>query len=419
MRIIADLHLHSKYSRATSGQMVLKEIARWANLKGIDIIGTSDFTHPAWLSEIKRDLEDLGNGFYVIRGQKKPRFILSAEISSIYSQGGKVRKIHTVVLAPSINTVEKINKKLGTIGNLYSDGRPILGLSAKDLAKIVLDIDSRCMIIPAHMWTPWFSVFGSKSGFNSLEECYEEMTQYIYAGETGLSSDPEMNWRVSDLDKITLVSNSDAHSPANLGREANVFEIIDSDYSYNYICEIIRSKDPKYFPYTIEFYPEEGKYHFDGHRSCGALKLNPKDSIKNKNICPVCKKELTIGVLHRVEELADRPEKYRPLKFPGSRHLVPLQEIIAQAKGVSKTSKKIQEEYLRIVQTLGSEFSILLDFDLKKLKGEVEEKVIEGIMNVRENNIEPIPGYDGVYGIINVLNSRREKQGKKSNQKLF
>lgn len=409
MRIIADLHLHSKYSRATSGQMVVPEIAKWANYKGIDIIGTGDFTHPLWFSQLKRDLEPMGNGFYVASGTKSPRFVLSAEISSIYSQGGQVRKIHTVLLSSSLEAVEKINKKLGTIGNLHSDGRPILGLPAKDLAKIVLDIDQDALIIPAHMWTPWFSIFGSKSGFNSLEECYGEMTPNIFAGETGLSSDPEMNWRLSKLDNLTLVSNSDAHSLPNLGREANVFEVENNNYDYNYFAQIIRAKDPKYFPYTIEFYPEEGKYHLDGHRECGGLKLMPAQSIKINNICPVCKKPLTIGVLHRVEELADRPENYQSSDFPGSRHLVPLQEIIAEARGVAKTSAKIQEEYLSIVQNVGKEFEILLDISEGKLLKSIDSKIVQGIMNVRGNKVRPIGGYDGVFGVIKTLDNVEKK----------
>jgi len=422
MRVIADLHLHSKYSRATSPRMVISEMAKWAGLKGIDILGTGDFTHPAWFSLLKKDLKECDNGLYIYGNNKKNKFILTAEISSIYSQGGKCRRIHNVIMAPSLETVEKINKKLGSIGNLYSDGRPILGLSAENLAKIVLNIDSRAMVIPAHMWTPWFSLYGSNSGFDSINECYGEMTKYIYAGETGLSSDPEMNWRLKDLDKITLISNSDAHSPANLGREANVFNVSDKNYNYDYICEIIRSKDQKYFPYTIEFYPEEGKYHFDGHRNCDALRLAPKEAIKNKNICPRCGKKLTIGVLHRVEDLADRVEGFVPTNFPGSRHLVPLQEIIAEAKGVAKTSKKIQEEYLNIIQLLGNEFSILLDIPKDQLLKQIDKKIVEGIINVRENRITPLPGYDGVYGIIKVLNQNKSKEmnGKrKSQSQLF
>lgn len=410
MRIIADLHLHSKYSRATSKEMNVLGLAKWAGLKGIKLLGTGDFTHPVYFSELKQNLDDLGNGLFVAKGSKNPRFILSAEISSIYSQGNKGRRIHNIVLAPSMEVAEKINKKLGAIGNLYSDGRPILGISAKDLAKIILEIDPKCMIIPAHIWTPWFSLFGSNSGFNTLEECFGEMSQYIYAGETGLSSDPEMNWRFSQLDKITLISNSDSHSLPNLGREANIFEVENEDYDYNYICEIIKAKDPQYFPATIEFYPEEGKYHFDGHRD-HQIVLHPQEALKNKNICPVCGKQLTIGVAHRVEELADRQEGYQPQNFPQSIHLVPLQEIIAEAKGIAKTSLRVQEEYLRIINTAGNEFSILLDKSPEELNKNLDEKIAQGIINVRNNQVKKIPGYDGVYGVIKVLNKTAEPGG--------
>jgi len=408
MRIIADLHLHSKYSRATSGKMVIPEIARWANLKGIDLIGTGDFTHPLWLAELKRDLIPLNNGFYFYKNnllefktRKSPRFILSAEISSIYSSGGRVRKIHNVVLAPSIETAEKINQALSKIGNLHSDGRPILGLSAHDLAKIILNIDSRCMIIPAHIWTPWFSLFGANSGFDTLEECFGDLSKYIYAGETGLSSDAAMNWRLEQLDKITLISNSDAHSPANLGREANVFEVESDNYSYDYVAEIIRAKDPRYFRYTIEFFPEEGKYHFDGHRSCG-IKFHPDETKKNNGICPKCHRPLTIGVYNRVTKLANRPEGYKDNNFPSEIHLIPLQEIIAESMGVSKASKKVQEEYLNIVN-IHSEFAVLLDLPQKELENFVNPKIVRGIINMREGRVKAIAGYDGVYGVIKVF----------------
>jgi len=260
--------------------MVIPEIIKWANYKGLNLVGSTDFTHPQWLTHLKENLEPLGNGLFKHKTQNGPRIMLTTEVSSIYSQGGRGRRIHNLIFAPSFETVEKINKKLGLMGNLYSDGRPILGIPAKDLVKIVLDIDPTCMVIPAHAWTPWFSVFGSKSGFNSIEECYGEMSPHIYAIETGLSSDPQMNWRLSALDKITLISNSDSHSLPNLGREANIFEVEDANYDYNYICEIIRSKDAKYFSATIEFYPEEGIYHWDGHRACNGIKLHPDETKK-------------------------------------------------------------------------------------------------------------------------------------------
>ncbi|MCL5795328.1 MAG: endonuclease Q family protein, partial [Patescibacteria group bacterium] len=288
----------------------------------------------------------------------------------------------------------------------------LLGLSSINLAKILFEISPQIMLIPAHIWTPWFSLFGSNSGFDTIEECFGPMSKFIYAGETGLSSDPEMNWRLSQLDKITLISNSDAHSLPNLGREANIFNVEDGNYDYDYICEIIKAKDPRYFPATIEFYPEEGKYHFDGHRNCQATRLHPKEAIKNKNICPVCHKPLTIGVLHRVEDLADRAEGYKPKNFPASIHLVPLQEIIAETKGVVKTSKKVQEEYLNIINNLGNEFSILMDKPEAELKENLEAKVVEGIINVRNNKVAPIAGYDGVYGVVKVFNQNQAKKEK-------
>ena len=307
MKFAADFHIHSRYSRATSPSINLPNLDSWAKIKGIKVLGTGDFTHPGWFDEIKKELEPAESGLFKLKKQdSKTRFILTSEISCIYSQGGRVRKIHIIVFAPSFKAVEKINLKLGEIGNLKSDGRPILGLNAKELVKIVLEADENCMVVPAHAWTPWFSVFGSKSGFDSLEECFGEYTKYIYAIETGLSSDPAMNWRLSQLDKITLISNSDSHSLAKIGREANVF---DTELDYDAITEIIKNHDNKKFLYTIEFFPEEGKYHYDGHRDCN-LSLKPEQSKKYNNICPRCGKPLVIGVLNRVEELADRPEGF-------------------------------------------------------------------------------------------------------------
>lgn len=408
MRIIVDFHIHSKYSRATSPKMVLSELATWAKYKGIDVMGTGDFTHPYWFREIKNNLIPLGNGLFSYKKEKKPKFMLTAEISSIYTQNGKVRKVHTIVTAPSVETVEKINKKLGSIGNIYSDGRPILGLSAKELAKIIFEIDKNCMIIPAHMWTPWFSVFGSKSGFDSMEECYEEISQEIFAGETGLSSDPEMNWRVKDLDRISLVSNSDAHSLPNLGREATVFNFSDRNYSYIDIRNALKTKDKNRLLYTIEFFPEEGKYHFDGHRICNIC-LAPSESLKRNNICPACGRQLTIGVAHRLEELSSRKEGYVNNKFPRSKHIIPLQEIIAEYRGVGKNSKKVQTEYMQIITDTASEFEILLDIDEQKLLKTIDKGIVDGILRVRENKIKPIAGYDGVYGVIKVFDNEKKK----------
>ena len=409
MRKIADFHLHSKYSRATSKDMDLAHIAQWAKYKGIDIIGTGDFTHPLWLAGIKKELKEDGSGLLTREGDIDLKFILTGEVSSIYTQGGKVHKVHTIVFTPNIQTAQKINDRLTRIGNLYSDGRPILGLSAKDLAKIILDINPKSLIIPAHAWTPWFSVFGSNSGFDSISECYEDLSGYINIIETGLSSDPEMNWRLSKLDKMTLISNSDAHSPANLGREANVFALDENKVTYEEIADILKTKDKKRFPFTIEFYPEEGKYHYDGHRNCNIV-ANPFEQKYPENRCPVCSKKLTIGVMNRVEQLADRSAGHRNENFPGFKHLVPLREIIAESFESTTTSKKVEEEYKNLVNRLGSEFAILLDLDEQTLIKEINPKIAEGIINVRKGDIQIDPGYDGVYGKVKVFEKYKEQQ---------
>ncbi|MGA2666524.1 MAG: endonuclease Q family protein [Patescibacteria group bacterium] len=417
MRIIADFHIHSKYSRATSRDMDIDHIATYAKYKGIDLVGTGDFTHPFWFSNLKEKLMEDGSGILKLKNSRAedPKFILTAEISNMYNQGSKGRRVHTVLVAPNFTTVAKIIDRLTNLGKLYSDGRPILGISAKDLAKIILEINPQCLIIPAHAWTPWFSIFGSNSGFDSIKECYEELSNNIYSIETGLSSDPEMNWRLSALDKITLISNSDAHSPANLGREANVFELDKNNFTYNEIANIIKTKDPKRFLNTIEFYPEEGKYHFDGHRNCN-LVANPFETKYPDNICPKCGRKLTIGVLNRVEELADRPVGFQSNNFPGSVHLVPLLEIIAEALKVTPSSQKVQQEYLKIINTLGSEFKILLDLGEGELKNNLPPQIAAGIMNARIGQVETEPGYDGVYGKVKVLS---KNTGAPSQESLF
>ncbi len=416
MKFVADFHIHSKYSRAVSPQMNLENLDNWAAIKGIKVLGTGDFTHPKWFEEINKKLEPAEPGFFKLRKASSPtRFILTTEISCIYSKGGKVRKIHIIVFAPSIVVVEKINMELKKIGNLHSDGRPILGLDAKELAKIVLNTDENCLVLPAHMWTPWFSVFGSKSGFDTMEECFEDYTKYIYAGETGLSSDPAMNWRISGLDNITLLSNSDSHSLPKIGREANVF---DAELSYNSIAEIIKTKDKTKFLYTVEFFPEEGKYHYDGHRLCN-LSLLPAESKKYKNICPKCKRPLVIGVLNRVEELADRPEGFVPKNSVPFKSLIPLNEIIAESIGVGVASKKVAELYNNLIKNLGSEFKILLDSDSKEIEKRSLSKIAEAVMRVREGKVTVEPGYDGVYGKIKIFSDKeRMKLNKtKINQK--
>jgi len=406
MRIIADFHIHSKYSRATSREMDIDHIVKWANYKGLNLVGTGDFTHPFWFGELKSKLKEDGSGLLKLKdsiGKNDPRFILTAEISCIYTQGGKTRKIHTIIFAPDFKTVAELNDRLVSIGNISSDGRPILGISAKDLANLILNINDRCFIVPAHAWTPWFSIFGSNSGFDTIEECFEDLSPYINSIETGLSSDPEMNWRLSALDKIALISNSDAHSPANLGREANVFEIEENKLTYDEIINILKKKDASRFLYTIEFFPEEGKYHFDGHRNCNIV-INPFEQKFPNNLCPKCQKKLTIGVMNRVEELADRKIGHSDPSFPIFKHLVPLMEIIAAAFSQTTSAKSVQNEYLRLVDSLDSEFNILLDIPEEELTKNLKPKIVDGIKRVRIGNIQVEPGYDGVYGKVNIFN---------------
>ena len=416
MSFIADFHIHSKYSRATSSQMELEHLDNTAKIKGIKILGTGDFTHPIWFQNLKEKLIPLEPGLFKLKtSETGTRFILTTEISCIYSKNNRVRKIHIIIFAPDFKVVEKINTQLGWIGNLKSDGRPILGLDAKELAKIVLNINSDCLIVPAHCWTPWFSVFGSKSGFDSLEECFEEYTKYIYAGETGLSADPKMFWRLSALDKITLVSNSDAHSPAKIGREANVF---DTELSYQGIIEAIKQKDPKKFLYTIEFFPEEGKYHYDGHRNCG-VSLSPSQTKKYNGLCPVCGRPLTVGVLNRVEELADREDGFRPENAIDFKSLIPLEEIIAESLGVGTGTKEVEREYTDLIQKFGSEFNILLNTPISDLKSGTLPEITEAILRVREGKVSVEPGYDGVYGKIKIFSEAEEKKQVSGQRSLF
>ena len=423
MEFIADFHIHSKYSRATSRDMDLEALDRWAKIKGITVLGTGDFTHPEWFRNLKEKLEPAEPGLFCLKvsskvagGSSNIRFILTAEISCIYSKKGKVRKIHTLVFAPSFEAVEKINTFLGATGNLKSDGRPILGMDVKELAKIVLDSSPECLVIPAHAWTPWFSIFGSKSGFDSIEECFEDFSKYIFAIETGLSSDPAMNWRLSALDKITLISNSDSHSPSRIGREANIFQ--SNSLSYQSIASALKKenlKDSKLIS-TIEFFPEEGKYHFDGHRLC-EVSLSPKESKRYNNICPKCGKPLTIGVLNRVEELADRPEGFILESAPTYKSLIPLEEIIADALRSTVVSKRVAEEYKNLIKKIGNEFNAILRASRSDLEKATLPEIAEGIMRVREGRVNIAPGYDGTYGKISIFGKEETKT--KINQKTL
>lgn len=405
MKFIADLHIHSKYSRATSKDMNFESLDKWAKIKGIKVMGTGDFTHPAWFKEIQNQLEPAEPGLFKFKnGTSETRFLLTAEISSIYSQGGRCRRIHNLVFAPSLEVVEKINTTLGWQGNLKSDGRPILGISSIELAKIVFNISPEAVIVPAHIWTPWFSMFGSMSGFDTIEECFGDYAKNIFAIETGISSDPEMNWRLSQLDRISFISNSDSHSARRIGREANVF---DTELSYDGIISALKNKSPKTFLYTIEFYPEEGRYHYDGHRACNVV-LSPEETKKINGICPKCGKKLTIGTLNRVDVLADRPVGYKPENYIPFKKLVPLEEIIAESFGVGAVSKKVQTEYDKLINIFGNELNILFDVNLKDIEVNSSDRLAEGIKRVREGKIHVEPGYDGEYGEVKIFQPNEE-----------
>ena len=408
MKMIADLHIHSRFSMATSKEGTPENLDFWARKKGISLIGTGDFTHPVWREELKERLVSEGNGLYRLKdayvkeeSRKFPgegtRFVVSGEISSIYKKNGKTRKVHNVILLPGLEAADAMAQRLEKIGNIHSDGRPILGLDSHDLLEMMLDVCPEGILIPAHIWTPHFSVLGAKSGFDSVEECFEELAPYIHALETGLSSDPAMNWRISKLDRYQLVSNSDAHSPSKLGREANLLDI---DCSYEGLYQAIQTG--KGLEGTVEFFPEEGKYHFDGHRKCG-VSLSPVEAERLGGICPVCGKKLTMGVDHRVEQLADREEGF--VKKDGKKYesLVPLPEVVAACMGYSTASKKVQGCFEQMMQTLGTEFDILRNVPAEDIKSCAGERIAEGIENVRTGNVKRIPGYDGEYGKIQLF----------------
>lgn len=409
MFYIADLHLHSHFSRATSKDLNLETLYQWARIKGIHVIGTGDFTHPLWFKELKEKLEPDGTGLFRLKNPPKEdvqgftcadidvRFCLTSEISSIYAYGGKVHKNHNCIYAPDFETVDRINTKLGRIGNLEADGRPILGLPARDLLEIILETSDDAHLIPAHIWTPWFSMFGSKSGYDSVENCFRDLADHIFAIETGLSSDPEMNWRLSMLDKYTLVSNSDAHSPQKLGREANLF---DTERSYYALFEALKTK--KGFLGTYEFFPEEGKYHMDGHRKCGVC-FEPKESIKHKNICPKCGQPLTIGVLHRVTELSDRNQPQRPENAPDFDYIIPLPEILSEIKGVSPSSKAVNHTFRQLISSFGNEFTFLKQTPIEDIEKKAGAVIAEAIKRMRKRQVYPQGGYDGKYGFIKVF----------------
>ncbi len=407
-RVFADLHIHSRFSRAVSKELTIPNLALWGEKKGITLIGTGDFTHPKWFTELRQELEQVEGGFYETKQQRGIQFVPTVEIACIFRKQERTRRLHLVLLAPSLDAVERFNAAVTKRGGkLASDGRPILGMDAKLVYEIALEISPDFVMIPAHAWTPWFGVFGSESGFDRLEDCFEELTPRIPAIETGLSSDPSMNWRLTQLDKVQIISSSDAHSLANLGREATVFTL--ETRSYADLIAALRGEDKRgRIVETLEFYPEEGKYHWDGHRAC-QVSMEPEKTKRLKELCPVCHRRLTVGVMHRVEVLADRPAGERPAGRPGYRSLVPLQEVIAEAFGVGKGSKKVQVEYERLVATLGGEFSILLDVSLSDLSATTTELVVEGIRRVREGRIHITPGFDGVFGVVKVFTDEERR----------
>ena len=422
MSFIADLHVHSGYSRATSKAMRPSGLWRWCQMKGIRVVGTGDFTHPEYFRELKGSLEPAQEGLFQLKeefrtseGEGVPAscasevsFILQAEISSIYKKNGRTRKVHSIVLAPGLTEASKLNEKLDAIGNIKSDGRPILGLDAKELLKIVLDVSPECMVIPAHAWTPHFSVFGSVSGFDSLEECYDELTPHIHAIETGLSSDPPMNRRLSMLDGITLISNSDAHSPAKLGREANLFN---TGMSYASMTKAMKTGEG--FGGTIEFYPEQGKYHVDGHRKCN-VSMEPGETRKAGFICPECGRKLTVGVMHRVDDLADREEP-APSEF---RYIVPLAELIAEVMGRGVNTKGVQARYMETLSALGNEFRVLLDTPLDDIKEAAGDDIADAVSKMRSGDLYIEPGYDGEFGVVSLdKKPRKPRKTKKSKTK--
>ncbi len=399
--IFADLHLHSKYARAVSPEMTLEKLVKGANLKGLQVMGSGDFFHPKWQEELNDKLEQYnGSNLFKLKTEKNPSalFCLQTEIGAIYSKGGKVRKIHNLIYAPSLEIVAQLTDEMKKVGRVDYDGRPVFGMTCPELVGLCKRVSKDVHIIPAHAWTPYFGVFGSKSGFDSMEEAFEEKTNEIFAFETGLSSDPEMNWRVSKLDKFSLVSNSDAHSPSpnRIGRECNAFNFSIDNISYKQLFNSIKSKNPKEFAFTIEVDPSYGIYHVDGHNACN-VSMPPKESKKLGNVCPVCKKTMTIGVLHRVEELADRPDGYKPNNAIPFKRVLPLQELLALRFQLGVGTKRVATETSRL-QAIGSEFYVLLEAPAEELKKAADEKTVEIILNNRIGKIRVIPGFDGKYG---------------------
>ncbi len=428
MKLVADLHIHSHYSRATSKTLDFEHLARWAQLKGVDLVGTGDIAHPGWLQEMRDKLEPIEGNLFRLKPElakmvaetledgvppscrREVRFLLAGEISNIYKKvdaagENRTRKVHNVIFAPTLEVVQRIQIELEKIGNIRSDGRPILGLDSRDLFEIILDVDPRCQLIPAHIWTPWFSLLGSKSGFERVRDCFDDLTPQLAAMETGLSSDPPMNWRVSQLDPWTLVSSSDAHSPQKLAREATTFDI---EPGYDAMFHALRHA-PEQVLNTLEFFPEEGKYHYDGHRKCNIC-WHPQTTIEHDGLCPGCGKPVTVGVMHRVEVLADEPEGRRAPRSRPFHGLIPLPEILSEVLGVGASSKRVQRAYMALLAQLGSELHILLDAPLEEVAQAGGAPLAEGIGHMRRGQVEAQPGYDGEFGVIKVLSENAAPQ---------
>jgi len=418
MDFIADLHIHSPYSRATSKDSSLAGLFAWARIKGIQVIGSGDFTHPGWSRRLKEELVPAEAGFFRLRNEDlrlilparsqfaaPVRFMLSAEISCIYKRHGAVRKVHNLVYVPDFASAERVNARLAKIGNILSDGRPILGLDSRDLLEIVLEEAPEGFLVPAHIWTPWFSLFGSKSGFNRIEECFGDLTPHVFALETGLSSDPDMNRLISALDRFTLISNSDCHSPSRLGREANLFA---TGFDYFSLREALKSNSREVFRGTVEFFPEEGKYHLDGHRACG-VRFKPEETREAENLCPLCKKPLTVGVLHRVMKLADRQEPLYSATAPIFHSLIPLAEVLGGILGAGPASKAVTKTYGLVIDHFGSEFGALLHASAEEIR-EFSPLLAEAIRRMREGQVIRQEGYDGEFGTIRLFEESELRQ---------
>jgi DNA helicase II / ATP-dependent DNA helicase PcrA len=412
MRFIADLHIHSPFSRATSKASTIVGLASWARLKGINVLGTGDFTHPGWLQQLQAELVPAEPGFYRLRDERTissplprvplsaapVRFVLSAEVSCIYKRGGQVRKVHNLLYVPDFASAARLNARLGAIGNLKSDGRPILGLDSRDLLEIMLEEAPEGFLVPAHIWTPWFSLFGSKSGFDRIEDCFGDLTPHIFALETGLSSDPAMNRLISSLDRFALISNSDCHSPQKLGREANLFA---TDFSFFALRDALRANARDTFRGTVEFFPEEGKYHADGHLDCGVC-LDPEETRRLGGMCPVCGKPLTVGVQYRVRELADRIEPLFPANAPEVFSLIPLPEVLGELLGVGPASRKVMGGYVEVLARFGSELGVLLEAPVAEIAA-AWPLLGEAVARMRRSQVVRQPGYDGKYGVIRLF----------------